>query len=121
MLSHSCSMSEHLSEKESSLERLKKIYSRYSARNEARRRAVYRDTRGREHRSDAAMCGYNFFENALMFSVVIMKWQTTIFFCLYPVHFFYTPGETVIASVMIVEVCSSSFFSSSTTVLATGR
>ncbi|MCX6957849.1 MAG: hypothetical protein NT164_04865 [Verrucomicrobiae bacterium] len=26
---------------------------------------MYRDTRGREHRSDAAMCGYNFFENAL--------------------------------------------------------
>jgi len=48
------------------LERFKKIYSRYSARNEALRPAVYRDTRGREHRSDAAMRGYNFFENALI-------------------------------------------------------
>ena len=31
-----------------------------------RRTAVYSDARGREHRSDAAMRGYNFSKNALI-------------------------------------------------------
>ena len=39
--------------------------SRAGASEFNRRTAVYSDTRGREHRSDAAMRGYNFSENAL--------------------------------------------------------
>ena len=48
------------------LERFKKSYGRCSARNEEHSPAVYSDTRGHEHRSDAAMRGYNSFENALL-------------------------------------------------------
>jgi farnesyl-diphosphate farnesyltransferase len=47
------------------LERFKNYCSRCSARKEEHSPAVYSDTRGREHRSDAAMRGYRNFENAL--------------------------------------------------------
>lgn len=53
------------------IERFKKNYSRCSARNEEHSTGVYSDTRGHEHRSDAAMRCYSFFENALETPIIV--------------------------------------------------